>query len=366
MAVYNDSIIYQKAFGYTDYADVEKISLASIYDLASLTKVSATTLAIMKLKEEGKLMLGDSIGKYIDFLNSSNKANLTIRQLLLHEGGLKSYIPFYKETVDRKGNPLPAFYQAEPDSIYNVPVSKYLFMRRSYLQNIYQEIADSPLGPAGRYVYSDNDFIVLGKIVEAITGQPLQDYVAETFYRPMGLYQINFLPLQHFPEEDIVPTETDTYFRQSTLRGYVHDQGAAMFGGVAGHAGLFSNAFDLAAIMQMLLNKGIYNGHRYLQDSTVTEFTAYQSANSRRGLGFDKPEKDNVGSRDPYPSAYSSGNTFGHTGYTGTCIWADPDQQLSFIFLSNRVNPTVNSRLQNLKTREKLFDEFYKIIATPE
>ncbi len=363
MAVQNDTIIYQKAFGYFDYAKEEKVQLNSIYDLASLTKVCATTLAIMKLKEEGKLQLEDKIGDYVDFLKGSNKEQLSIRQLLLHEGGLKSYIPFYKETIDKKGNPLPEFFRREKDSIYNVPVSRYLFMRRSYLQNIYQQIAASPLGRAGRYVYSDNDFIILGKIVESISGQGLDDYVNDKFYTPMGLYQISYLPLDHFGEMDIIPTETDEYFRQSTLRGFVHDQGAAMLGGVAGHAGLFSNAFDLAALMQMLLNGGTYNGKRLLEDSTIREFTSYQSPNSRRGLGFDKPEKDNQQKQDGYPSLYASPQTYGHTGYTGTCIWADPERKLSFIFLSNRVNPTVNSRLQNLKVREKLFDEFYRIIA---
>lgn len=361
LAVQRDTIIYQKAFGYFDYSKEEKVNVNSVYDVASVTKICATTLAIMQLLEKGKLHLEDSIGKFLPFLKGSDKENIQVRELLLHQAGLISYIPFYKETLDDKGFKRKDIYHSEPDSLFSVPVSKYMFMRHDWVDTLYRRIAESGLGIPGQYVYSDNDFILLGKVVESICGEKLDDYVENHFYSPMGLKETGYLPLGRMKENEIVPTEVDNYFRHITLRGFVHDQGAAMFGGVAGHAGLFSNAEGLAAIMQLLLNGGIYNGIRYLHDSTIKSFTAYQ-ANSRRGYGFDKPEKGNTQSINPYPSAYSSPATFGHTGYTGTCVWADPASDFIFIFLSNRVNPEVNSRLQELRVRENIQDAFYKIL----
>ncbi len=362
LAAYKDSIIYQKAFGFYDYSNQEKVNINSVYDVASVTKIAATTLALMQLVEKGKLHLDDSIGRFLPFLRGTNKENIQVKNLLLHQAGLVAYIPFYKETILPNGNVNTNIYHSQPDSLYTIPVANYMFMRRDWEDTLYKRIAESPLGRAGRYVYSDNDFILLGKIVEAISGERLNEFVTNHFYTPMGLSKTSFLPLSQIPVSEIVPTEVDTYFRHITLRGYVHDQGAAMFGGVSGHAGLFSNAYGLAAIMQMLLNGGTFNGIRYLQDSTIKLFTSYQGE-SRRGYGFDKPEKDNSTNINPYPSAYSSPLTFGHTGYTGTCVWADPSSDLVFIFLSNRVNPTVTNRLQQMKVREKIQDQFYKIIS---
>ena len=215
-------------------------------------------------------------------------------------------------------------------------------------------------GPQEKYVYSDNDFIFLGKIIEAISGMTLDDYVRKYFYQPMGLNTIGFLPRERFTTDRIAPTENDKYFRLQHLRGDVHDPGAAMFGGVAGHAGLFSNAADLAAIMQMLLNGGTFKGRKYLDSATIHLFTAYSSAVSRRGLGFDKPEKDNSTRTEPYPTKNISPLAFGHTGFTGTCVWADPKYNLVFIFLSNRVNPDGdNEKLSKLAVRGKIQEAVY-------
>jgi CubicO group peptidase (beta-lactamase class C family) len=212
-------------------------------------------------------------------------------------------------------------------------------MRNDWVDTMYQRIlASKVVTPNQKYVYSDNDFIFLGKIVEALTGKSLDTYVHETFYKPLGLTLTTFNPSQYMPLATIAPTEAEVQFRKQTIHGFVHDPGAAMFGGVAGHAGLFSNAYELATIYQMLLNGGSINGIQLLQPSTIQKFTAYGSAISRRGLGFDKPEKNNTERKEPYPAKYVSSSTYGHTGFTGTCVWVDPEQQLVYVFLSNRVH----------------------------
>jgi CubicO group peptidase (beta-lactamase class C family) len=212
----------------------------------------------------------------------------------------------------------------------------------------------------GQYVYSDLSMYFMKEIVETITQQPMADCVKSNFYDPLGMYTTGFNPRYRFAKSIIVPTEQDKYFRKTLLWGYVHDQGAAMVGGVSGHAGLFSNASDLAILYQMLLNKGTYGGDRYFKSKTVEMFTAKQSDISRRGLGFDRYDVD---SKYGYPSKLASNQTFGHTGYTGTCVWVDPSKDLVYIFLSNRVNPEVSNKLLNLNIRPRIQDVIYQAIA---
>ena len=358
MAVQNGSIIYEKAFGYKDYSAQEVVNTQSVYDLASLTKICGTTLSIMKLVDEGKITLQDSIGQYLPFLKTDHKKQvIQIKELLLHEAGFVPYIPFYKETLEANGLVKSGIYSQVPSNKYSVPVSKDLYMDVNYIDTILLRIDQSPLKEKGNYVYSDMDFILLGRIVESVSGMSLDEYVTKNIYWPLGLRNTQFTPLASIAEDRIVPTEADDYFRRSLLRGYVHDQGAAMFGGVSGHAGLFSTAKDLAILMQTLLNGGSFGSVNLFRDSTVKKFVAYQSK-SRRGFGFDKPERKT----DGYPSKYASPATFGHTGYTGTCVWVDPEQKLVYVFLSNRVNPSVSSKLISLKVREKIMDKFYEII----
>jgi beta-N-acetylhexosaminidase len=278
---------------------------------------------------------------------------------------LVAYIPFYKEIIDSSGIPKPALFNTAKSESFNVRVAKNLYMRNDWRDTLYKRILESPLGRTGKYVYSDNDFIFLGKIVEAISGVPLNDYVETTFYRPMGLTTTGFKPLEKYPLSRIIPTEQEKQFRLQLLRGDVHDPGAAMFGGVAGHAGLYSNAYDLAIIMQMLLNGGTINGKRFLQEETINLFTAYHSDISRRGYGFDKPEKNNRIRPDPYPSLSASPQTFGHTGYTGTCVWADPKYNILFVFLSNRVNPEggENTKLLKMNVRTNIQEAVYKAMG---
>jgi CubicO group peptidase (beta-lactamase class C family) len=237
------------------------------------------------------------------------------------------------------------------------------FLVNYWIDSIQQQILRSPVTEAGKYIYSDNDFIFLGWIVEKVSGMSLQSYTTKNFYEPLGMTSTGFLPLQKTTKENIAATELDNYFRNELIQGSVHDEGASTMGGIAGHAGLFSNATDLAKLYLMLLNEGQYEGKKYLNASTIKMYTAYNTPNSRRGLGFDKPEKDNKNLKEPYPSASVSSSTFGHTGFTGTCVWADPEHQLLYIFLSNRVFPTRdNKAFSSLNLRPKIQEVIYSAL----
>jgi beta-glucosidase-like glycosyl hydrolase/CubicO group peptidase (beta-lactamase class C family) len=363
MVAKNSQIIYHKTFGNYTYEGLKTVDEQSVYDLASITKVAATTLAVMKLFEEGKLELSRPMVHYLPWLTGSNKAYITIRDLLLHQGGMVAYIPFYKETQDPfKKAALPGIFENKKDSLYGIELAGNMYLRNDWLDTIKHRIIYSAVSGNPGYVYSDNDFIFLGWIVESITGMPLDQYLSEAFYTPMELASMHFTPLKYLPVAHIVPTEWEMSFRRQLIQGYVHDPGAAMLGGVAGHAGLFSNAEDLATVFMMLLNGGYWQGHRYLTKETIELFTSYQSAISRRGLGFDKPEKDNQKRTEPYPAASCSPGVFGHTGFTGTCVWADPHEELVFVFLSNRVYPNGggNTMLNRLNIRGKLLELVYQ------
>lgn len=354
-------VAFYRAYGYTNYDSLEPVTPGMLYDLASVTKISAVTVSVMKLYEEGKLDINKTLGYYLPWVRNSNKENIPLRNLLLHQAQLVAYIPFYRETVDKQGHPLPSIYSSIPTKEFCIKVAENVYLRNDWRDTMYHKILLSKLGEPNKYVYSDNDFIFLGKVVEAITGKKLQDYVKETFYAPLGMTTTTFLPRGHFPIDAIAPTENDTAWRRQLLRGDVHDPGAAMFGGVAGHAGLFSNAYDLAQLYQMLLNGGEMNGVRYLKKETIDKFTAYSSDISRRGLGFDKPEKDNFIRLDPYPARSASPLTFGHTGFTGTCVWVDPAYNLVYIFLSNRVTPDgENNKLLRMNVRSNIQETIYR------
>lgn len=356
-------VVYEKAFGKMASANPSPMTTRTIFDLASVTKICATTVSVMKLYDEGKLDLNKPLGEFLPWVKGSNKDSLTVKDILLHQAGLKSFIPFYKETIDtlRDGIASAYYYSPHPDNRYNVRVAENIFLRKDWIDTMYSRILQSELGPTGRYIYSDNDFIFLGKIVETLSGMPLDQYVRKTFYEPLGMTTTGFKPRERFPLLQIAPTEQEPYFRKQLIQGDVHDPGAAMFGGVAGHAGLFSNAHDLAMLTQLMLNEGMIKGIRFFKPETVRYFTAYNSEISRRGLGFDKPEKDNYLRPEPYPALSASPETYGHTGFTGTCWWVDPKENLVFIFLSNRVNATgVNfGKLGQMNIRGKIHETIY-------
>ncbi len=364
-AVKDGNVIFEKAYGTNTSGPYAKpMFVEALFDLASVTKVSATTMAIMRLYEEGKVDLKKTLGDYLPYVAKSNKKNITVEELLLHQGGLVSFIQFYKEIVNPgTGEIYPAYYRSKEEAGFSTRVAEGIYLRNDWQDTLMKRILESPLSPKGKYVYSDNDFIFLGKIVEQISGLTLDDYVRANFYIPMGMTTTGFKPRAAFPLEMIAPTENEPHFRRQLLWGDVHDEGCSLFGGIAGHAGLFSNAQDLAKIYQMLLNGGVYEGKRYLSPQTIQLFTAYGSTVSRRGLGFDKPEKDNTTRKEPYPSKSVSLATYGHTGFTGTCVWVDPKENLIFIFLSNRVYPSRSPNLLgSLDIRPRIQEVLYKAI----
>lgn len=364
LASRNGKIFYDKSFGYFDYYRKKPVENNTLYDVASMTKVLATTLAVMRLYETGKLDLNKTTGDYLPWVRNTNKTGLHVRDMLMHQAGLKSWIPFYRETLDDNNNPRSDLYKRDRTGSYTVQVAKDMYMRSDWVDTVWARILMSPLENRGRYVYSDLDFYFLAAIVEKITGKSIDQYVDEQFYKPMGLKYIGYHPLERFSLADIAPTENDMIWRQQLVHGYVHDPGAAMFGGVAGHAGIFSTAGDVAAVFQMLLNKGLYNGKRYFKASTVDLFTAYHSRISRRGYGFDKPsaDKDDGGPA----STYCTAAAFGHQGFTGTCVWADPGTGVVFVFLSNRVNPSAdNNKINHLSVRTVAQDYIYQSLGLP-
>ncbi len=356
-------IIFRKAYGHYTYDQTEAVKENSVYDLASVTKVAATTLAIMKLAENGQIDIHKKLSDYLPWVKGSNKEDILIEKILLHEAGLVPYIPFFKETLDAEGKPLNNIYAGHSSKAFPGRVANNLYINNYWIDSMYRKILKSPVGPPAKYVYSDIDFILLGKLVETVSGKRLDEYVRTEFYEPMGLESIGYSPLTRFPINQIAPTENEKTFRSQLLRGDVHDPGAAMFGSPTGHAGLFSDATDMAAILQMLLNGGSYNGNQYLKKETIDLFTAYHSNISRRGYGFDKPEKDNATRPEPYPAKSASALTFGHTGYTGTCVWADPQSKLIFVFLSNRVYPNGSELLLKMNIRPKIFETIYQSLT---
>ncbi len=362
-AAKDGEIIYQKNFGYYTYDRTQSVTDTTLYDIASVTKVAATTLAIMKLYEEGKINLNTYLKNYLPFTIGTDKAYLTIRDLLLHQAGLKAFIPFYKATIDKiSGSPRNDLYRVTPDKQFSIPVASNFYILNSYRDTIWNEILQSNLDNRGRYVYSDLDFYFLEKVAETVSGQPIDQYVMENFYRPLGLKYTMYNPWKKGLKKQCAPTENDQYFRFQLVQGYVHDPGTAMLGGVAGHAGIFSNTRDLAVILQMLINGGEYKGRRYLKRETLQTFTGFRSNISRRAYGFDKPEKAR-GDGGP-ASDLCSKTTFGHQGFTGTCAWADPETGITFIFLSNRVYPSADNGLINsLRVRFKAQSYIYEALG---
>jgi beta-N-acetylhexosaminidase len=336
-------IFFDKSYGHLTYDKRKSVQTNTVYDIASVTKVAATTLAVMKLYEEGKIDLEAYVGKYVRKLQGTDKGYLKIKDILLHQAGLTSWIPFYKETLDSNKVLRPEIYATRESSAYSIKVAPNVYMKKQWVDTMWQRMIGSELGQK-RYEYSDLDFIFLQKVVESVSGESLEKYVTKHFYIPLGLKRTMYNPAQKLRINltEIAPSENDDYFRNQMLQGYVHDMGAAMFGGVSGHAGLFSTANDLAIIMQMLLNGGFYNGKRLLNKKTVDLFTSYHST-SRRGYGFDKPEQA-ANKNTPVADACSK-LTFGHQGFTGTCVWADPATDMVFIFLSNRTYPSMENKL---------------------
>lgn len=361
VAMKDGEVIYDKCFGTFTYGGGHSVQPDDIYDIASCTKVFAATLAMMKLYEDGLVDLNKTLGDYFPYLKGSNKANLKLIELMTHQAGLKAWVPFYKSTIDGNG-PMPEFYSNKIDENHTVRVAENLYLVNDYEEKVFDSVMNTGLGKK-KYLYSDMGFYYMPKIVKQVTNQTIEEYLDEKFYGPMHLTHIGYKPLKRFSREQIAPTENDTIFRKQLVWGDVHDQVAAMFGGVSGHAGLFSNARDMAAIMQMLINDGVYDGKQYLKSSTIKYFTTapYTANDNRRGIGFDKLPLGKKGGATASKSASMA--SFGHTGFTGTFAWADPENDLIIVFLSNRVYPDAEpNKLVKLGIRTQLHDILYEAV----
>lgn len=359
----NGQVVFHRAYGHHTYTKRSPTAPDDIFDLASLTKVAATTLAVMALVEDQQLSLDQPLGAFLPDLAGTNKAELNLHDVMAHYAGLQSWLPFYKATLIDDGHgskkPAPQYYRSVANDTFNVPVAANLFLRRDYVDSVFQIIRQSALRGSTSYKYSDLGFYLLSRAVKRLSGLRLDSFATRRFYAPLGLQHTAFNPLEHFSLDRIPPTEEDRYFRMQRVQGHVHDMGAAMLGGVSGHAGLFASAQDLAVLMQLILQQGYYGGEQYLRPETITAFTTRHPRSARRGLGFDMFP---LGVRAPSNmSSLASPSTFGHTGFTGTCAWVDPQHQLVYIFLSNRTYPySSNSRLERMHIRQRIQSIIYK------
>lgn len=346
-------VIYNKAFGYHTYENLRADKITDIFDLASVTKVTATTPSVMRLVEQNKLKLDTNIGFYIAKARNTPMNAINVREVMLHQAGFIPYIPFHNYV--KEGD-----YSRDSSAAFPTKVADGYYIKKGFFNDfMWPKMLNSPIKTRGSYVYSDISMYVMQDIIEHITEKPEDQYVLDNFYTPLGMYTASYLPRNRFDKDRIVPTENDKVFRKALLQGYVHDQGAALKGGVAGHAGVFATANDLAIYYQLMLNKGSYGGEQYFKPQTVELFTTKQSNISRRGLGFDRWDPDLT---KKYPSSLASPQTYGHTGYTGTATWVDPSRGLIYIFLSNRINPTVSEQLSRLNIRPRIQDAIIKAV----
>ncbi|WP_158276110.1 glycoside hydrolase family 3 N-terminal domain-containing protein [Brumimicrobium oceani] len=353
-------VLYQKSFGHQTYDHKIAVDDKTIYDIASITKVAASTASLMYLQDHKEFSLDSTLGDFIgEITRSTNYESIKLRDMMSHQAGLIPWIPFYTQTLVN-GHPDTLLYSTAPFDNKNSVVADHLYMRDNYEDDILKIILDKPLR-SKTYKYSDLGYYFIKKIVEKSTGLPLNEFVNNQFYAPMGLTSLGYHPLERFSLNQIAPTEQDTYYRHQLVHGYVHDMGAAMTNGVGGHAGLFSNATDLAGFMQMLLNGGEYGGQKYLSKATIDEYTSCQYCpKNRRGAGFDKPVSTGTGG--PAAEAVSK-SSFGHSGFTGTLAWADPEYNINYVFLSNRVYPSAeNWKLVKMDIRTEIQRVIYEAL----
>ena len=360
LIAHQGKIFYDKSFGKLTYKGKEAVEDTTLYDLASVTKVMATTNAIMRLAAEGKIDVDKRLGDYLPYLKGTNKEKILIRDLMAHQARLTPWIPFYIKVAPR-GVLDTTIFRKKKEVGFTVKVSQNLYIIDSYKDTIIKQIAESDLLKRKKYKYSDIGMYLMREIIEEVSGVDFDKYCDSVFYQPLYMQHTLFNPLTVFNQSQIAPTEKDTYFRHQLVQGYVHDQGAAMIGGVSGHAGLFSTADDMAIMCQMWLQQGNYGGVQYLDSAVLEDFTRQQFPlnDNRRGLGFDKPVPLH---RDMGPTCPEvSSQSFGHSGFTGTYFWVDPKYNLIYIFLSNRVYPSAaNRKLITMNIRTEIEKEIYR------
>ena len=347
-------VVYEKSFGFhTDKKKIE-VNNSDVYDVASLTKILASLPMLIKAEEENKIALSSTVRKILPKFKKSNKDTLTVREILSHYGQLKAWIPFYKLTQDSLTQKnLKNFYSSKKSNNFTIKVAEDLYLNSSFKDSIFKQIRDAEQREKPGYKYSDLGYYIFKEALEKKYKKELDILVDEEFYKPLGANRMSYLPLSKFKKSSIIPSEKDNYFRNQLLHGYVHDMGAAMLGGVGGHAGLFSNSNDIAKMMQLYLQKGFYGGKRYFDSETFDKFNKryYSDEKVRRGLGFDKPQLD---STVMATCGCVSEESFGHSGFTGTYTWADPVSEIIYVFLSNRVFPTMENYglvKENIRTK---------------
>ena len=350
-------VIYQKSFGNHNYEDKVKVVNSDIYDIASLTKIIATLPNVMQQYDSQKITMETTLGTMLPIFNATDKQDIQFKDLLSHYARLQTWIPFYQETLDKDKFPLPKYYSKIANEQFSKQVADSLFMRNDYHDTIMKKIVESKLLEKKEYKYSDFTFIILKDYLEKVTGKKLENLVQEQFYNSLGMNNTTFNPLKKFNKYIIPPTEIDTYFRHQIIQGYVHDMEAAMEGGIGGHAGIFSNAMDIAKMMQLYLQKGNYGEKQYFSEKTFSDFNTcyFCTEGNRRGIGFDKPQLVKTG---PTCGCVSI-SSFGHTGFTGTMAWADPETEIVYVFLANRTYPEA---IVNTLSKENIREDIQKII----
>lgn len=364
-------IIFHQAYGYHTYDSIQNVKLDDIYDLASVTKIVGPLPALMKLNEEGKLNLDIPFSTYWkSWKHKKDKKNITLRELLAHQSGLQPYMVFLSDVL-KNGKPKNRFIHNHPSKRFSNEAYKDIYIKNRFQRKVFRKIKRSKVSDKKTYSYSGLGSLIYPKLIENITGEDYRTYLQNNFYKPLGCKTLGYLPVLKSFKNAIVPTENDSVFRKTLTKGWVHDENAALLGGVSGNAGLFGSALDLAIYMQMLLQKGSYKGKQFLKPTTVNEFTRiqYPENDNRRGLGFDKPliGNDTLSIKEAYPAPEVSASSFGHAGFTGTFIWADPENKMVFVFLSNRVYPTrTNRNLYNLNIRPALQEVFYMASKKPQ
>lgn len=363
----NGKVFFLESYGYHTYSGEQPLLQDDIFDFASLTKILGPIPALMRLADQKKLAVNKKMSDYWPDWKGSNKQGLIMADVLSHQARLKTGIPFWMKTVDAKGNFKPGYYSKDSTDLYSLRVSKDLFILNSFRDSVYESIRKSPLLKKKRFVYSDIGFIIFPRIIESLGQKDYESYLKDNFYHPLGAFSLTYRPYLYEPIERIDPTEFDESFRKEQLQGFVHDESAAVLGGISGNAGLFGTINDAAKLMQMYLNYGYYGGDRYLSEATMKDWTSrhFEKLDNRRGYGFDKPyPRNNL--RKPgtaYPAPLSSDASFGHSGFTGTFAWADPKTGILFLFFSNRVYPTrENNMINQLKIRESIQEMAYKIL----
>ena len=352
------NVIFQKSYGYHTYDNTTKVSNSDLYDVASISKMISTLPNVMQLYDQNKVNLDTKLKKMVPLFSKTNKANINFKDLLTHYAGLQAWIPFYKATLDTENKPLEKYYHKIADSQFSTKVADGLFIRNDYHDTIMKIIANSPLSIKREYKYSDFTFIILKEYLERKTKKKLEVLSQKNFYSSLGMNNTLYNPLEKFDKNGIAPTEVDNYFRHQVVQGYVHDMAAAMEGGIAGHAGIFSNAMDVAKMMQLFLQKGNYGNKQYFSEKTFDAFNTsyYSSEGVHRGLGFDK----RIG-KDGSTCACVSESSFGHTGFTGNIAWVDPETEIVYVFLSNRTYPEVSGDGNKL-SKEKIREDIQQII----